>query len=235
MTRLRTVLSAISVALALSSAAHAQAVQGLDGRWEGPVQLPNGGKLTAVFRVETKSGKTTTVFDSPSQGAYDVAAGAKRDGDKVTFDVPTGGVVVTGSLAADGKTIKGEISQGGGSLPLVMTRTSTSAARVAAIVTGPLVQGLDGNWEGAIETPGGNLRGVFHITSDGKATTTLMDSPDQGVTGIPAVAKRSGSKVTIDVAGTGGGFEGELAADGKSIKGVWNQNGMSMPLVITKK
>src|SRR5262245_1167257 len=120
--KFRATLSAMAVALSHSGAAHAQAVQWLDGRWEGPIELPNGAKLTAVFRVETKDGKTTTLFDSPAQGSHDLPASVKRDGNNVTFELPAAGLSYTGALAADGKTISGSVSQGGGTLPLTVTR-----------------------------------------------------------------------------------------------------------------
>ncbi len=99
----------------------------------------------------------------------------------------------------------------------------------------PAVQGLDGNWEGGIETPDGALTGVFHITTVGDKTTTTMDSPMQNVTGIPAIAKRDGKNVTFEVPIVNGGFAGELSVDGAQISGFWKQNGMELPLVLKRK
>jgi hypothetical protein len=233
--KLRASFAALGLAVWLAGAANAQAVQGLDGRWEGPLELGNGMKLTGVFRVETKDGKTTAVFDSPEQGARDMPATLKRDGAKVSFDVPSAMIGYTATLSADGKTLTGDMSQGGGSIPVTMTHKSASAAAVASTSAGPLVAGLDGRWEGAIETPAGPLTGVFRISSDAKGTTTLMDSPDQNVAGIPATVKRDGAKVVIEVPGVGGGFTGDLSSDGKTIVGAWSQLGGSMPLTVTKK
>lgn len=102
-------------------------------------------------------------------------------------------------------------------------------------IPSPAVQGLDGNWEGGIETPEGSLTGVFHITTTGDKTITMMDSPMQNVTGIPAIAKRDGKNITFEVPIVTGGFTGEISADGAQISGAWRQNGMEFPLVLKRK
>ena len=102
-------------------------------------------------------------------------------------------------------------------------------------VAGPAVAGLDGRWEGSIDTPEGSLPGVFRISTAGDKTTTLMDSPSQGAIGIPAIAKRDGASIVIDMPIVGGSLTGELSADGATIKGAWHQNGMDFPLVLTRK
>jgi hypothetical protein len=72
-------------------------------------------------------------------------------------------------------------------------------------------------------------------SSNAKSTTTLADSLDENIKDIPAVARREGSTITIDVPGTSGVFSGQLAADGKSIAGMWDQAGQSFPLTIERK
>jgi hypothetical protein len=235
MKRLHTALSAIAIALALSGAAHAQAVQGLDGRWEGPIDLPTGATITGVFRVETKNGVTTAVMDAPEQGVRDFPATVTRDGAKVVFEVSTIGVNYAGTLSADGKSMTGELGQGGGAIPVTLKHTSNSAAYVSTTKAGPLVQGLDGAWQGAVGTPVGNITVVFRLSSDARGTTTVMDSPDQNIKDIPATARRDGAAVAIEVPGVSGSFSGQLAADGKSISGMWDQLGQSFGLIVEKK
>lgn len=235
MKRLHTTLSAIAVALVLSGAAHAQAVQGLDGRWEGPVGLPTGATVTGVFRVETKNGVTTAVMDAPEQGVRDFPATVTRDGAKVVFEVSTIGLNYTGTLSADGKTMTGELGQGGGAVPVTLKHTSDSAAHVSTAKAGPLIQGLDGAWQGAVSTPVGDITVVFRLASSAGGTTTLMDSPDQNIKDIPATTKREGANVTIEVPGVSGSFAGQLGADGRSIAGLWDQLGQSFPLTVQKK
>ena len=235
MTAARKRLAALAASIALAASAHAQAVPGLDGRWEGPVALPTGATITGVFRVETKNGVTTAVLDAPEQGVRDFPATVKRDGSKVVFDVPSIGLNYNASLSADGKTLSGDLGQGGGAVPVTMKHVSASAAPVLTTKAGPLVQGLDGAWEGAVTTPVGAITVVFRLSSNASGTTTLMDSPDQNVRDIPATAKREGPAITIEVPGVSGTFSGQLAADGKSIAGLWDQVGQSFPVTLEKK
>lgn len=102
-------------------------------------------------------------------------------------------------------------------------------------IPSPAVQGLDGRWEGSIETPEGSLPGVFRVATTGDKTTTMMDSPSQGALDIPAIAKRDGNAITVEVPIVQGDFTGELSADGAQIRGVWHQAGMEFPLVLQRK
>jgi hypothetical protein len=102
-------------------------------------------------------------------------------------------------------------------------------------IPSPAVQGLDGRWEGDIETPQGSLPGVFRIKTEADKTTTMMDSPTQNALDIPAIAKRDGKAITFEVPIVTGNFTGELSADGAQISGLWRQNGMEFPLVLQRK
>jgi hypothetical protein len=102
-------------------------------------------------------------------------------------------------------------------------------------IPSPAVQGLDGRWEGGIETPEGALTGVFRIATTGDRTTTMMDSPMQDVTDIPAIAKRNGKSIVIEVPIVNGDFTGELSVDGAQMTGAWHQAGMEFPLVLQRK
>jgi hypothetical protein len=229
---MKRLLTALTAALLLASPAFAQAVQGLDGRWEGPMELGNGIKLTGVFRIATKDGKTTVLMDSPEQGAKDIPATVKREGDTVTFNVPTGGLTYTAKLSADGKTLTGDMSQGGGSIPLTMMQKPAGAA---VATTTPAVEGLDGRWEGTLSTPGGDLVVAVRISTAAGKTTSFLDSVTQNANNIPALTKREGQKVTVDVPGVGGQFTGTLSADGKTMDGFWDQMGQGLGLKLTKK
>ena len=99
-----------------------------------------------------------------------------------------------------------------------------------------VVEGLEGDWDGAIKVGTGELRCAFHIKTADGATTATMDSIDQGVTGIPvsAVVLR-GDRVKLDVASIGGAFEGQLSADARTLTGEWTQAGQRMPLTLARR
>ncbi|MGH7127500.1 MAG: alpha/beta hydrolase family protein, partial [Planctomycetaceae bacterium] len=107
-----------------------------------------------------------------------------------------------------------------------------SAASVRASSQDPLA----GDWTGALDVGGTQLRLVFHIgpEEDGNRTGT-MDSPDQGTTGLPiATVALADSTVRMTMPAMSGSYEGRLSADGKTIDGTWTQGGSSLPLKLEK-
>ncbi len=91
---------------------------------------------------------------------------------------------------------------------------------------------LIGSWEGEMNV-GQKVRLVFRVKqADGKLSAT-MDSPDQGVTGIPvANTSMSGDSVLFDLSNAGIQYAGLLKDN--EIKGVWKQGGMKLPLVMKR-
>jgi len=83
----------------------------------------------------------------------------------------------------------------------------------------------EGRWKGELDLPGMKLPVVFNFSSEG----CTMDSPSQGAVGIKTNWTRSeNGDVKISIPTIGGSYEGKL--DGKEIKGVFKQAGMSFPL-----
>ncbi len=95
---------------------------------------------------------------------------------------------------------------------------------------------VEGTWLGTLQTPGVELRIVFHITRDSTgALAATLDSPDQGATGIPAgPVTVTGDSLRIEVPAVGGFYEGTLSEDGDTIDGRWSQGGASLPLVLKR-
>ena len=83
----------------------------------------------------------------------------------------------------------------------------------------------EGRWKGELDLPGMKLPVVFNFSSEG----CTMDSPSQGAVGIKTnwTCSENGD-VKISIPTIGGSYEGKL--DGKEIKGVFKQAGMSFPL-----
>jgi pimeloyl-ACP methyl ester carboxylesterase len=91
----------------------------------------------------------------------------------------------------------------------------------------------EGSWSGALQLPGAQLRLVFHVVAEGDRYSATMDSPDQGVRGIPAgPLEIAGDSVTIPVAVANGSFAGVLRGD--TLEGVWRQSGRSLPLILVR-
>jgi pimeloyl-ACP methyl ester carboxylesterase len=97
-------------------------------------------------------------------------------------------------------------------------------------------QNVLGDWNGALEIQGMQLRLVFHITEEGGSLKATMDSPDQGANGIPVEKIVLNEKeLTIEMSNIGMKYTATLNDDGTEIEGTFNQGPMSMPLKMTRE
>ena len=88
-------------------------------------------------------------------------------------------------------------------------------------------------WLGTLSAGSANLRVQFHL--DPKSGACVIDSLDQGAEGIPcAELKINGPNVSFVSTAIHARFHGTLAADGKTLTGVWNQ-GEDLPLLLTRR
>jgi hypothetical protein len=92
---------------------------------------------------------------------------------------------------------------------------------------------LIGSWTGKLDLGVAELTLVFHLKqADGQVNVT-MDSPDQSAKGIPCKNDfLSYDSLAVSVKSINASYSGRLK-DGK-IVGMFKQNGMSLPLVLTK-
>lgn len=96
-------------------------------------------------------------------------------------------------------------------------------------------QEIVGDWNGVLSFQGTDLRIVFHVTSQDGEFKSLMDSPDQGVTGIPTdkttfeggILKITSNQILME-------YVAEIDENG-ILSGTFKQSGVSIPLKMTKK
>ncbi|MBM3740900.1 MAG: DinB family protein [Acidobacteria bacterium] len=93
------------------------------GDWYGTLETPRGGLRLALHLVKSDAGLKATL-DSIDQGAMGIAGGTVEvDGLRVSAEFPQVKGKFTGTANSEATELKGEWSQGPGTLPLVMTRT----------------------------------------------------------------------------------------------------------------
>ena len=96
----------------------------LAGRWEGSLRVGETA-LPIVIRVAQSPDGLVAVMDSPAQNARDIpVSGIAKLSGVVRFVVPSANGRFEGAASEDGSTWTGVWSQGGASLPLVLTRTA---------------------------------------------------------------------------------------------------------------
>lgn len=115
------------VATLLAPAVALAQAEPIAGRWSGVLDTPSG-KLPLLFHIKPDGSAT---LDSPAQKAVGRPARATFNDGKARLELAIGAASFEGALSADGKTLQGQWRQGGGSAPLIMTRTAAPRAQIA--------------------------------------------------------------------------------------------------------
>jgi hypothetical protein len=123
----------------------------------------------------------------------------------------------------------------GGTLTSALKRTGE--AKVDLPKSSPAVSAeLEGNWEGALDTPNGSLRLVVHFKNQpDKTVKATLDSPDQNSMDLPLTdIVQNGTAVAFQLRLVNGGFKGTLNKEATQLAGEWTQGGNSLPLTLKK-
>lgn len=96
---------------------------------------------------------------------------------------------------------------------------------------------LEGEWSGVLQVGETELHLVLHLSKDPQgAWQAKLDSLNQAVYGMETskVAYQEGA-LRFEIASVGAKFDGKLQPDHRSIRGVWEQGGMGLPLKFEKR
>ena len=138
-----------------------------------------------------------------------------------------------GELSADGKTITGTFSQGGGLVPLTLTWKGEPQFE-APIKNAAVSKTVLGTWEGTLDVKGTMLRLVLTLANGPDGATGRLVSVDQNNFEIPVSRiTEEGSRLKLVITMVSGGFEGDVKGD--EIAGTWTQGPLSLPLVFKRK
>jgi len=95
-------------------------------------------------------------------------------------------------------------------------------------------QNINGSWKGELPTGTSTKLGViFNIKQTGSTYTCSFDVPDQKAFGIPCSAVVNADSIKIKVTAIGAAFQGKWINN--SISGLYAQNNISFPLVLTRQ
>ncbi len=95
---------------------------------------------------------------------------------------------------------------------------------------------LQGDWSGALQTPGAILRMQVHIKRDAAgAYSGVMDSIDQGAKGIPVeTISLKDDTLLLDVTRVGGRYQGRWNPTRLQWEGTWSQGEANFPLNLAR-
>jgi uncharacterized protein len=227
-------LAVISIASAQTAAVHKpQPERGyptLQGHWTGSLQAGEAVLHLVLHVSKAADGSFKATIDSLDQGVYGIEVTSLTQKDSTLhFNVSSVGASYEGRIAADHGSIEGDWTQGSASLPLVFHR---QAAGAGAKKPSDAIASAEGVWQGALEGNGMRLRLQLHVSHDDqKQLVAALDSPDQGVSGLPAIKvsqKDAGFHFEIPV--VSGIYDGTLNAGKTAITGSWTQNGVEQKL-----
>jgi hypothetical protein len=224
--------------LALLPCGLAFAQTGPAGHWEGALKLPDREIQIAVDLAKDDKGAWIGAFAQKTQNVVNVSLAEIKVEDKsVKFRISAGGPSApsfdcTRETAA---VLHCTVNGPGGSLDATLKRTGE--AKVELPKSSPAVSGeLEGNWEGAVETPNGNLRLVVHFKNQpDKTVKASLDSLDQNSSDLPLTdIVQSGASVEFQLRLVNGSYKGIMNKEGTQISGDWSQSGGVLPLILKK-
>jgi hypothetical protein len=228
----------IVAAMALSvSVALGQSAADPTGHWEGSVQAPENEVKIEFDLTRNSKGDLSGTFAQPAQGVKGFPlSSVTLDDRKIRILLKAGPEPATfeGVLLPDGKSISGNMSQLGYTMPFSVTRTGD--ARIAPVPkNGPIGKELEGAWNGTLVSDGKSMRLMLKMANrpDGTAAGTVV-SPDGSGIEIPIGIAQKARDLTIDVPSVGATFNGVLNAEGNELSGKWSQGSMVLPLTFRR-
>ena len=227
-------LAIFSTALAQAPAVHSPQPQRnsstLEGHWSGSLQAGEAVLHLVLHIAKSEDGSLKATIDSLDQGVYGIEVTALTQQETtLQFNVASVGASYQGTVAPDYGSIKGGWTQGNVSLALVFHR---QAAGAGAKKPSGAVAGTEGVWQGALEGNGMRLRLQLHVTHDDqKQLVAALDSPDQGVSGLPAIkVSQKDATFHFEIPVVTGVYDGTVNAAKTTITGSWTQNGVEQKL-----
>jgi fermentation-respiration switch protein FrsA (DUF1100 family) len=202
----------------------------IEGHWAGSLQAGDAVLHLVLHVSKAEDGSFKAAIDSLDQGVYGIEVTSfSQKGPILNFSVPSVGVSYEGKSSADRSSIAGTWTQGAVSLPLIFHRR---AAGAGARKPSDAIASAEGVWQGALEGNGMRLRLQLHVSHDDqKQLLAALDSPDQGLSGLPAVkVSEKEAAFHFEIPVVSGVYDGTISADKTAITGNWTQDGVAHKL-----
>ncbi len=191
----------------------------LVGPWHGVLDHPMGPLTLIVTIMEGEDGALRAELESPDQApgrTVPVTTITAAD-HRLTFTVGRIGARFEGEWDESAQRWSGVFTQGA-PFQLILER-GLPAPR-------PVVEGLDGVWEGAVTRNGVDLRLVLRVSTSEYGTIVTFDSPDMNAVGLPVRGfTREAEAVELFVPASGAAYEGTLSDGDTRLVGTWKLPG----------
>jgi len=206
----------------------------LEGRWTASLEAGEAILHLVLHISKAEDGSLKATIDSLDQGVYGIEVTSFTQKDSILqFNVSSVGASFEGKIAADRRTIEGDWMQGSASLPLIFHRQPAGAG---AKSPSDSIASAEGVWQGALEGNGMRLRLQLHVAHDDQwQLVAALDSPDQGVSGLPAIkVSQKDAVFHFEIPVVNGVYDGTLNSAKSAITGTWAQNDAERKLVFQR-
>lgn len=196
----------------------------LEGDWAGSLQAGDAALHLVLHVSKLRDGSFKATIDSLDQGVYGVEVTSLTVKESaLTFSVPSVGVSFEGKILTNFTGIEGVWSQGSVGLPLAFHRQAEGAG---ARNPSDAIASAEGIWQGTLSGNGLRLRLQLHVSHDDqKQLVAALDSPDQGISGLPANnVSQKDNAFHFEIPVVNGVFEGTINPAKTAIVGTWRQN-----------
>jgi uncharacterized protein len=227
----RVVLVLLSLLVVGLTGSVSAVAQDIVGDWQGTLHAGAADLRLVVHITKNTDGSLHATMDSVDQGANGIPVSTVTLKDsKLTLGVDAVHGSYEGKVNADATVIDGTWSQGQ-PLPLTLKK----AAGPVKAEHGPAKPSdIDGDWWGTLDTGAMKLRLVLHISNTDDGLVATLDSPDQGMKGLPASAvTRNAAAFKAEFKGIGGTLDAKINSDLSAMEGTWSQ-GREFPLVLKR-
>lgn len=205
--------------LLCAATARAQVPDHVLGDWHGVLDTPQG-ELTLIVSITLgDDGELSAELESRTQapGQKIPLRDVRATDDSLSFSIRAIGASYRGVWVGEREHWAGEFTQGI-VFPLTLERGMPPAA--------PVIDGLDGTWEGSLGRNDVDLRLVLRVRTDERGTSVTLDSPDMVAYGLPVSAFiLRGDSVAFEVPAASVRYAGLLADGGASVTGQWIRPG----------
>lgn len=223
------------------SASTAQNQPTASGHWEGAVEVQGTALEIVVDVARDAKGMWKGAISIPSQNLKDYPlSNLKVDGASLSFEMAGAQGLPTfkGKLAADGKTIVGELSQAGQTFPFKLDRKGEASMSAIATQTASINVSADaeGIWQGTLDAGGTTLRLILKIAKKADGSfTAVLDSPDQANNDMPInVLTATADSLTFEMKYIGASYQGKFNKERTEVTGNWHQGGGALPLTLKR-
>jgi pimeloyl-ACP methyl ester carboxylesterase len=202
----------------------------IEGNWAGSLQAGDAVLHLVLHVSKASDGSFKATIDSLDQGVYGIEVTSFTQKDlTLNLAVSSVGASYEGKFSADRKSIDGIWTQGNVNLPLAFHR---EAAGTGTKKPPDAIVSAEGTWQGVLEASGVRLRLQLHVShNDQKQLVAALDSPDQGVPGLPAInVSQKDAAFHFEIPVINGTYDGTVSADKSAITGHWTQSGVPREL-----